>query len=114
MGILIRFAVTFVAVFVASQVLPPDYFHITSMQAALIFALVLGAINAVVRPIVMAITCPIQILTLGLSALVINALLLLLASSLVSDVQVGGFVGAFVAALVISLVSWVVSIVVRT
>jgi putative membrane protein len=113
-GILIRFVVTFAAVFLTSLILPPTLFHIDSITAAAIFAVVLAVINALIRPVVLMLTCPVQLLTLGLSALLINALLFWLASSLVPGVQVGGFVGAFVAAIVVSLVSWVVSLVVRT
>ena len=114
MGILIRFVVSFVAVFLTSLILPPSLFHIESLQSAAIFALVLAIVNALIRPVVLLLTCPVQLLTLGLSALIINALLFWLASSLVAGVQVGGFVGAFVAAIVVSVVSWVVSMVVPT
>jgi putative membrane protein len=113
-GILIRFVVTFIAVFLTSLVLPPTLFHIDSLTAAAVFAVVLAVINALIRPVVLLLTCPVQLLTLGLSALIINALLFWLASSLVAGVQVGGFVGAFVAAIVVSVVSWVVSMVVPT
>ena len=114
MGILIRFVVSFVAVFLTSLILPPSLFHIESLQSAAIFALVLAIVNALIRPVVLLLTCPVQLLTLGLSALIINALLFWLASSLVAGVQVGGFVGAFVAAIVVSIVSWGVSLVART
>ena len=114
MGILIRFAVTFLAVFLTSLILPPSLFHIDSVTAAAVFALVLAVVNALIRPVVLLLTCPVQLLTLGLSALIINALLFWLATALVPGVSVGGFVGAFVAAIVVSVVSWVVSMVVRT
>jgi putative membrane protein len=113
-GILIRFVVTFLAVFLTSLILPPTLFHIDSPTSAAIFAAVLAIVNALIRPVVLMLTCPVQLLTLGLSALIINALLFWLASSLVTGVQVGGFVGAFVAAIVVSVVSWGVSLVVRT
>jgi putative membrane protein len=113
-GILIRFVVTFIAVFLTSLVLPPTLFQIGSVQSAAIFAVVLAIVNALIRPVVLLLTCPVQLLTLGLSALVINALLFWLASSVVSGVQVGGFIGAFVAAIVVSIVSWGVSLVVRS
>lgn len=116
MGILIRFVVTFVAVLVASQVLD-GYFSIANWTSAAIFALVLGVLNAFVRPIVMMLTCPLQLLTLGLSTLIVNAVIFLVAASAAgtfgADVHVGGFVGALLAAIVVSIVSWVVSIFVR-
>jgi putative membrane protein len=113
-GLLIRFAVTFAAVFLTSLILPPTLFHIDSVSSAAIFGLVLAIVNALIRPLVLLLTCPVQLLTLGLSALIINALLFWLASSVVPGVQVGGFVGAFVAAIVVSIVSWGVSLVART
>jgi putative membrane protein len=92
---------------------PSGYFEMRSIQDGAIFAAILAVLNAFVRPIVMLITCPIQILTLGLSALVINAVLFLLAANFVSGIHVGGFVGALIAAIVVSIVSWGVSIFVR-
>ena len=114
MGILIRFVVTFVAVLATSRLILPSQFSIDSWQNAAIFAVVLAVINALIRPVVLLLTCPVQLLTLGLSALIINALLFWLAAALVPGVHVSGFIGAFVAAIVVSLVSWVISLVVRT
>ena len=114
MGILIRAVVTFLAVLLTSQLILPGQFSIDSWQNAAVFALVLAVVNALIRPIVMLLTCPVQLLTLGLSALVINALLFWLAASVVPGVHVNGFVGAFLAAIVVSIVSWAVSMVVRT
>ena len=112
MGLLIRFAVTFVAVFVTSRLLP-DLIQFSDLSTLLLFAIVLAVINALVRPLVLLLTCPIQILTLGLAALVVNALLFLLAASLVPGVQVDGFWNAFVAALIVSVVGWGISLVVH-
>src|SRR5258708_31782246 len=113
MGILIRFVVTFIAVFAASAILPANIFHMSSIGGGLIFAAVLGLLNALVRPVVMLLTCPIQLLTLGLSALLINAAIFLVAANVTSGVTVGGFLGAIVAAVVVSVVSWAVSIFVK-
>ena len=113
MGILIRFAVTFVAVFATSAIVP-DMLQYDSIANLAIFAAALAIINAFVRPIVMMLTCPIQMMTLGLASLLINALLFLVAAGLVPGVQVGGFVNAFIAALIVSLVSWGISIFVKT
>jgi putative membrane protein len=112
MGILIRFAVTFVAVFVTSRIVP-DMLTYDSLGSLAIFAAVLALINALVRPVILLLTCPIQLVTLGLASLVVNALLFLLAAGLVPGVQVGGFVNAFVAALIVGIVGWVISLVVR-
>jgi putative membrane protein len=112
LGILIRFAVTFVAVFVTTQILPGALRFDGIGQIAL-FAAVLALINAFVRPIVMMLTCPIQMMTLGLASLLVNALLFLGAAAL-TGVETGGFVTVFIAALIVSLISWGISIFVKT
>ncbi|HEY3079432.1 MAG TPA: phage holin family protein [Chloroflexota bacterium] len=111
MGILIRFAVTFVAVFVTT-LLVPNILTYDRLESLAIFAAVLALLNALVRPVVILLTCPIQILTLGLASLVVNALLFLLAANLVG-IQVGGFWNAFVAALIVGVVGWAISLVVH-
>ena len=111
MGILIRFAVTFVAVFVTAQILPGALRFEGIGQIAL-FAAVLAIINALVRPIVMMLTCPIQLMTLGLASLLINALLFLGAAAL-TGVETGNFLTVFIAALIVSLISWGISIFVK-
>ncbi len=80
-----------------------------SFYAALVAALILGLINALVRPFLLLLTLPINILTLGLFTLVINALMFLLASSIVKGFFVAGFWPAFWGALVMWLFSWVIN-----
>ena len=104
-GFLLRLVVTIVAVLLASSLLPPDLFHVGDIQAAVLFALVLGLLNAVVRPILTVITLPLTILTLGFFLLVLNALMFWLASAIVPGVQVGGFLAALLASLIVTVVS---------
>ncbi|HTG80546.1 MAG TPA: phage holin family protein [Geobacteraceae bacterium] len=77
-------------------------------------ALVLGLLNAFLRPILIVLTLPVSILTLGLFTLFINAFLFSLAAHLVRGFHVAGFWQAFVAALVFSSVSFLLSIVVSS
>ena len=77
-------------------------------------ALVLGLLNAFLRPILIFLTLPVTILTLGLFTLVINAFLFYLAAQLVRGFHVTGFWQAFVAAFVFSIVSFLLSIVVSS
>jgi len=105
LSFLVRLLITALAVLVASYLLPPDLFSVGDIQAAIVFAVVLGLLNAIVRPILTVITLPLTILTLGLFALVLNALVFWLASAVVPGVQVGGFLGAFLASLVVTVVS---------
>jgi putative membrane protein len=78
---------------------------LTSFIAALIAAVILGLVNAIVRPILVVLTLPITILSLGLFLLVINGISLVLVSSLTSGFTVSGFLPAVVGAIVLSLVS---------
>ncbi len=66
-------------------------------------ALILGILNAIVRPVLLFLTFPINLVTLGLFTFVINALMLWLAASFVAGVSVAGFWWAFLAALLISV-----------
>ena len=79
----------------------------------LLVALIFGLINAIIRPIVVVLTLPVTILTLGLFIFVVNALMLLLTSWIAEGMHVGfrvhGFVPALLGALIISVVSWVLS-----
>jgi putative membrane protein len=104
-GFLLRLVVTILAVLLASSLLPPDLFHVGDIQGAVLFALVLGLLNAIVRPILTIITLPLTILTLGLFLLVLNALMFWLASAIVPGVQVGGFLAALLASLIVTVVS---------
>ena len=83
--------------------------HVTSFGAALIAALVLGLVNAVIRPILVLLTLPVTILTLGLFIFVINGLLFLGVAHLLEGFQVAGFWPAILGAIVYSLISWALS-----
>lgn len=76
-------------------------------------AIVLGLINALVRPLVKLLSLPITILTLGLFTFVINALMVLLCSSLLPQFQVDGFLSALLFSIVLSVVSWFISIIIK-
>ena len=83
--------------------------HVASFSTALIVALVLGLINAVLRPLLILLTLPVTLLTLGLFIFVINALLFQLAGHLVDGFNVGGFWPALVGSVVYSVISWALS-----
>jgi putative membrane protein len=79
-------------------------FHVANLQAALIAALVIGLLNATLGYILKIITFPITILTLGLFLLVINALMILLASHIVTGFHVFGWIPALIGAAALALV----------
>ncbi len=80
--------------------------EVTSFYIALITAAVLGLVNALIRPIIILITLPINLLTLGLFILVINALLFLFVASFIDGFTITDFWSAFWGALFLSLGSW--------
>ena len=106
-GFLIRAAVVAVGLWLASQIVPGVEFRSTGSLIAA--ALLLGVINAVVRPILIILTLPITLLTLGFFLLVINGLMIELVSWFLKDFVVTGFWPAFFAAIVVGLTSWVMS-----
>ncbi|HEY5707518.1 MAG TPA: phage holin family protein [Terrimicrobiaceae bacterium] len=103
----IRWLVTTIAVLVAERLIPG--IDCDGWGALLGASLLLGIINAFVRPILLLLSLPFIIVTMGLFIFVINALLLLLVSKIVPAFQVAGFWSAFFGAIIISLVSWVLS-----
>lgn len=90
------------AVFISAQIIPGV--SVDSFFVAFIAALVLGIINVILKPILLILTLPINIFTLGLFTLVINAFLVLLASNLVDGFRVDGFWWALLFSLVMSVV----------
>ncbi len=102
MYFLLRFSVTVLAILLAAYIVPG--IEVAGFYAAVIAALVLGAINLTLRPILFLLTLPINLLTLGLFTFVINALLFWFVASFIEGVEVAGFVPAFIGALIISVV----------
>jgi putative membrane protein len=105
--ILIHWAVTSISLWVASEIF--DGIHFASASALAVSALVLGLANALVRPLLIILTLPLTVLTLGLFLLVINALVLLLVSSLVTGFSIAGFGTAFVASIFIAITSFLIN-----
>lgn len=102
--IITRWLVITVAILLASYFVPG--IHVDKLSTAVIAACVLGLINVFIRPVVVLLTLPLSILTLGLFYFFINAFLLKLAAYFVSGFEVSGFFAAFFGSLIISLVSW--------
>lgn len=104
MRLLLNWVLSAVAVWIVAQLVPGV--AVSGWKSALIAALVIGFINATIGLVLKVITFPLTVLTLGLFWLVINALMLELASALLSPgFQVHGFLAAFLGAIVLSLVN---------
>lgn len=82
---------------------------IASAGAAIVAALVLGLVNAVLRPVLVVLTLPVTVLTLGLFIFIINGLLFWAVASLVPGFDVGGFWSGVLGAILFSIVSWLLS-----
>lgn len=104
MKLLFHWLLSVVAIGVAAYLVPGVTVTLTG---AIVAAIVLGALNMVIRPILLVLTLPITLLTLGLFSLVINAALVLIASMIVPGFMVTGFVQALLFALVLAIVNWV-------
>jgi putative membrane protein len=109
MRFLLRLLLNGVAVFLAAQLIPG--IGIASPGAALVAGIVLGLVNAVIRPVLILLTLPATVLTLGLFIFVVNAICLALAAWFVTGFTISGFWAALFGALVISVISWLLSVI---
>ncbi|MGX4641156.1 phage holin family protein [Massilia sp. SYSU DXS3249] len=82
---------------------------VTNVGTALIAALVLGLVNTLIRPLLVLLTLPVTVLSMGLFILVINAVLFWLVSTMIEGFEVAGFWSAFLAAILYSVISWALS-----
>ncbi len=120
MGFLIRLVITAIALWITTLIVPGV--EVTGRNGAntaltlIAVALIFGVVNAVLKPVIKVFGCVFYLLTLGLFALVVNALLFLLtdriARALDLPFRVHGFWAAFWGAIVVAVVSWLISIVV--
>lgn len=104
MHILLSILINTLAVLVTGYIL--SGIHIASFWTALVVAIVLGIVNAVLRPIIFILTLPINILTLGLFSFVIMGLLVYLVSAIVPGFTVDNFGWAILFALIVALINW--------
>jgi len=108
MTFIARWLINMAAILLIAYLLPAVIW-VDGVWAAFIAALLLGIVNAILRPILVLLTLPLTLLTLGLFLLVINGLMLWLVAALVEGFHVNGFWGAVFGSILISLVSWVLS-----
>ena len=103
-----RLIINMVAILIISYLFP-KMIRVDGFLAALVAAFLLGIVNTIVRPILVFLTFPITLVTLGLFLLVINGLMLWLVSALVRGFHVSDFWGAVLGSILISIVSWILS-----
>ncbi|MET7706140.1 phage holin family protein [Micromonospora sp. NPDC005413] len=120
MGFLIRLVITAVALWITTLIVPGVDVHGRSgsntVLTLIVVALIFGVINAVLKPVIKVVGCVFYLLTLGLFALVVNALLFLLTDRIARGLDlpfhVDGFWPAFWGAIVMAVVTWLISVIV--
>jgi putative membrane protein len=116
MRFFLRLLINAAALWISTQIVP-GVTHTGPWTSLLLVALVFGVLNAIVRPILKLLTCPLIILTLGLFTFVINAVMLWLTSAVSESLGIGfhvaGFGPAFLGALVVTIVSVLLSVFLR-
>ena len=105
MKIFIHWLLSALAIVIAAYIIPG--IAISGAVPALVLTVVLAAINTFIRPVLLVLTLPFSIVTLGLFALVLNTLLIMLAGALVPGVSISGFFSAFLFGIVLALISFV-------
>jgi len=110
MAFLVKWLVNAVAIVITAYLLPGV--RLSGFFAALVTALVLGLINIFIKPLLLLLTLPLNILTLGLLTFVINALLILLTSAIVPGFYVKGFLSALLFSLILSVISYILNVIV--
>jgi len=107
MGFVVRVFVNALAIVFAAAIVPG--IEIRGVLAALGAGLVLGVVNAIVRPVLLILTLPLTLVSLGLFLFVLNGLCLWLTSTLVKGFEIHGFWAAILGALIVSVVSWLLT-----
>jgi putative membrane protein len=108
LGFFLRWSVNLLALMIAGSVI--SGIRIQSIGMGIVAAGILGIVNAVIRPLVLLLTLPINLVTLGLFTFVINAAMLKLVADVVPGFVVESFGAAFLGALLISFISWVLNV----
>ena len=107
MRFLARLVLNGLAIIIAAWLLPG--LHITSPLSALLAGVLLGFVNAIVRPVLFFLTLPLTLLTLGLFIFILNAICFGLTALLVPGFSIDGFFSAMFGALLVSVVSWILN-----
>jgi putative membrane protein len=105
MHLILRWALNTLALFIVVTIVPG--FHYRSIVSLAIAALVLGLLNALIKPILVLLTLPITIVTLGLFLIILNAVMLKLTAAFTPGFRIDDFVAAILGAIVLSIVSWI-------
>lgn len=111
MGLILSLLLNALALIITSKIVPG--FTVEDFTTAILAAIVLGVINTIIKPILVLLTFPLTILTLGLFSFVINAVVLYLAAFFVKGIIIEGFIPALLAAIVLSVISTALSMLLK-
>lgn len=103
MNLIIRLLITAIVAYLLTKILPGVHFE--GFSTAIIFAIVLGVLNVIVKPILSLFGLPLTIITLGFFALVINALIILIADYFIDSMEINGFWWAFIFSILLSIIT---------
>lgn len=106
-GFLLRWLFNTVAIYVTTRIV--SGLRVPDLGGAIIAALVLGIVNAIIRPIILLLTLPVNVVTLGLFTLIVNTLMLYVVAWITPSLQISGFGAAFIGALLIAIISTLLS-----
>ena len=104
---IVRWLVNALALYITALLLPG--IQLRGVVATLVAAAILGIVNAIIRPLLLMLTLPLNVVTLGLFTFVINALMLLLTSAIVPNFRIQGFGWALVGAVLLSIISFLLT-----
>lgn len=110
-SIIARWIVNAIALYLVANIVPG--IHVSGFGSALIAVVIIGFVNALIKPILFLLTLPITIVTLGLFSLILNALMLLLAGSVISGFRVDGFLPALIGSIVLSVITMILHALIR-
>lgn len=109
-----RWGITALAIWIALNVVPGIVLFDRSVVVVIVIAAIFGLINALIRPVIVMLTCPLIVLTLGLGTILVNALMLWLTSLASQNLGIGFYVEGFWPAVLGSVVISIVSVVLNT
>lgn len=101
--VVIRWVMNAVALYIVAKILPGV--HMSNFNSALIAVLIIGLVNALIKPLIFLLTLPVTILTLGLFSFIINALMFMLASAIAPGFKIDGFGTALLASILYSVIT---------
>lgn len=107
MDLIIQWIILALAVMLTAWIVPGIV--VTNFQSAMVASIVIALINVFIKPVILLLLLPINIMTLGISVLVVNALLLMFVAHVVSGVTISNFWSAFAGAIILSLLTILIS-----